>query len=227
MKADTIEPKAGLKPCSYGRSKKDRGLFSQASHNSRFSAIAPVPGSTEIIIRVSELIADCRPDDVDLLGALHRIQHEYGFVPREAIPLLAVRFQTTPAIVFGTIDFYSEIRTVPPAEHAVEWCSGPACLLKGSAAIRRALEAELQCAMNRASPDGQFELRLVQCDGTCLLAPLIRYRGRYIGPVSTSDAITFARGLKAGAEPGSPGPKAGTGDAPPEAGGRATEEASA
>jgi len=182
-------------------------LFSQASHNSRFSAVAPVPGSTEIIIRISELIADCRPDDVDLLGALHRIQHEYGFVPREAIPLLAVRFQTTPAIIFGTIDFYSEIRMVPPAEHTLEWCSGPACLLKGSAAIRRALEAELQCAMNRASPDGRFELRLVQCDGTCLLAPLVRYRGRYVGPVNTSQAIQFARGLKAGAEPGAPGPE--------------------
>ena len=182
-------------------------MFSQASHNSRFSAVAPVPGSTEIIIRVSELIADCRPDDVDLLGALHRIQHEYGFVPREAIPLLAVRFQTTPAIIFGTIDFYSEIRMVPPAEHTLEWCSGPACLLKGSAAIRRALEAELQCAMNGASPDGRFELRLVQCDGTCLLAPLVRYRGRYVGPVNTSQAIQFARGLKAGAEPGAPGPE--------------------
>jgi NADH:ubiquinone oxidoreductase subunit E len=171
-------------------------LFSQASHNSRLSAVGPVPGSTEIVTRVHELIADLRPDNVDLLEAFHRVQHEYGYVPREAVPLLAAKFNATPAIIFGTIDFYSEIHTQPPAEEVVEWCSGPACLLKGSLGIRRALEAVLGCAMNRATPDGKFELRLAQCDGTCHLAPLLRHKGRYIGPLTSSSAIEWARALK-------------------------------
>jgi formate dehydrogenase subunit gamma len=170
-------------------------LFAGASHNSRLSAVAPVGGSTEVRARVAELIAGLVPDNVDLLKALHRIQHEITYIPREAIPLLAAQFETTPALIFGTIDFYSELRQAPPAENVVEWCSGPACLLKGSAAMRRALEATLGCAMNQQSADGRLELRLVQCDGTCHLAPLIRYRGRYLGPLSTSEAITFARGL--------------------------------
>ena len=171
-------------------------MFSQASHNSRLSAVGPVPGSTETITRVHELIADLRPDNVDLLEAFHRVQHEYGYIPREAVPLLAAKFNTTPAIVFGTIDFYSEIHTEPPAEEVVEWCSGPACLLKGSLNIRRALEAVLGCAMNRATADGKFELRLAQCDGTCHLAPLIRHDGKYIGPLTSSQAIEWARALK-------------------------------
>ncbi len=171
-------------------------MFAGASHNSRLSAVAPVGGSTEVLARVAELIAGLVPDDVDLLKALHRIQHEFTYIPRESIPLLAAQFDTTPALIYGTIDFYSELRQVPPAESIVEWCSGPACLLKGSARIRRALEASLGCAMNQQSADGKVELRLVQCDGTCHLAPLIRHRGRYIGPLSTSDAINFARGLR-------------------------------
>lgn len=165
-------------------------------------------GSTELLARVAELIAGLVPDNVDLLKALHRIQHDFGYIPREAIPLLAAQFKTTPALIFGTIDFYSELRQAPPAEDVVEWCSGPACLLKGSAAMRRALEATLGCAMNQQSADGKVELRLVQCDGTCHLAPLIRYRGRYLGPLSTSEAITFARGLmpaKAAGPSGGPG----------------------
>lgn len=175
-------------------------MFSQASHNSRTSAVRPVPGNTEVQARIGALIADLRPDDVDLLKGLHRIQHEFGYVPREAIRLLAARLETTPAIVFGTIDFYSELRLEPPAEKVVEWCSGPACLLKGSLGIRRALEAELGCFMDRASADGKYELRLAQCDGTCHLAPQIRHGGRYIGPLSTSEAIRFARGLKGAAQ---------------------------
>jgi NADH:ubiquinone oxidoreductase subunit E len=170
-------------------------LFSQASHNSRLTPVEPVAGSTEVISRVGELIADLRPDNVDLLAAFHRIQHEFGFVPREAVPLLAGKFQTTPAIIFGTIDFYSEVRTTPLAETTVEWCSGPACLLKGSLNIRRALEAILECEMNRTSADERFGLRLVQCDGTCHLAPLVRHEGRYLGPLTVSGAIEWARGL--------------------------------
>jgi len=162
-----------------------------------------VPGSTEIVARVNELIADLRPDNVDLLAAVHRIQHEFGYVPREAMPLLAGKFRTTPALIFGTIDFYSEVRTNAPAEEVVEWCSGPACLLKGSMNIRRALEAVLGCQMNQATPDGKFELRLVQCDGTCHLAPLVRHKGRSVGPLTVSRAIEWARALK-----GEPAPAA-------------------
>ena len=171
-------------------------MFSQASHNSRLSAVGPVAGSAEVLARVSELIADLKPDDVALLKGLHRLQDEFAYIPKEAIPLLAAQFDTTPAIVFGTIDFYSELRQKPPAENVVGWCSGPACLLKGSPGIRRALEAVLGCAMNEASADGKYELQLVQCDGTCQLAPLIRSEGRYIGPLSSSEAIKFARRLK-------------------------------
>jgi NADH:ubiquinone oxidoreductase subunit E len=170
-------------------------LFSNASHNSRLTPVEPVAGGTEVIARISEMIADLRADDVDLLKAFHRIQHEFGFVPPEAVPLLAGQFRTTPAIIYGTIDFYSEIRTAVPAETTVEWCSGPACLLKGSMNIRRVLESILECQMNRASADGKFGLRLVQCDGTCHLAPLVRLEGRYIGPLSVSETVEWAREL--------------------------------
>jgi NADH:ubiquinone oxidoreductase subunit E len=178
-------------------------MFAGASHNSKLSAVSPLPGSVDVLARAAELIADCKPDDVDLLKALHRIQHEWDFIPRETITLLAAKFDTTPAIIYGTIDFYSELRQKQPAEHVVEWCSGPACLLKNSAGIRRALEATLGCYMGAQSADGKHELRLVQCDGTCHLAPLIRYRGKYIGPLSTTQAIEFARSLgpTAGGEP--------------------------
>jgi len=191
-------------------------LFSNASHNSRLRPVEPVAGGTEVIARISEMIADLRADDVDLLKGLHRIQHEFGFVPPEAVPLLAGQFRTTPAIIYGTIDFYSEIRTAPPAETTVEWCSGPACLLKGSMNIRRVLESILECQMNRASADGKFGLRLAQCDGTCHLAPLLRLEGRYIGPLSISETVEWARRLVGTQEPGvrSPGDGAGAAEEP-------------
>ena len=171
-------------------------MFANASHNSRLSVVAPAPGRVELLARITELIADLKPDDVDLLKGLHRLNHEFHYIPPQAIPLLAAQLNTTPALIYGTIDFYSELRMTPPAENVIEWCSGPACLLKNSTGIRRALEAELGCQMDQASIDGKFELRLIQCDGTCHLAPLIRHKSKCLGPLTTSAAIEFARGLK-------------------------------
>jgi len=185
-------------------------------HASRYTAVAPAPEHADFAAKVRELIADLSPDNADLLTAFHRIQHEYGYVPGEAIPVLATKFRTTPAMLYGALDFYSEIRTVPPAKTTVEWCSGPACLLKGSVNIRRALEAILGCQMNENTEDGAFGLRLVQCDGTCHLAPLLRTEGRYVGPLSVSDAIRLAREMKGDgapeASPAAEGESAETGE---------------
>ncbi|KKL17845.1 hypothetical protein LCGC14_2481450, partial [marine sediment metagenome] len=148
------------------------------SHPSRYTALDPVPGDAELLTKVRELIDDLSPDNAELLTAFHRIQQAYGYVPRETIPVIATKFRTTPAMLYGALDFYSEIRTVPPAETVVEWCSGPACLLKGSMNIRRVLESVLGCEMSQNTDDGAFGLRLVQCDGTCHLAPLVRREGR-------------------------------------------------
>ncbi len=170
-------------------------------HSSRYSAVDRAVGDADLLARTEELIAGLAPDEAGLLTAFHRIQHEYGYVPRETIPVLAASFGTTPAMLYGALDFYSAIRTAPAADTTLEWCSGPACLLKGSANIRRVLESLLGCEMGKSSEDGAFGLRLVQCDGTCHLAPLVRLRGRYLGPLSVSDAVRLARELTGEGEP--------------------------
>lgn len=163
--------------------------------SSWISLVEPPLG--EAAARIQELVADLSPDRADLLSALHRIQDAFGYVPREAIPILAAQFRTTPALIFGTISFYSEIRTTPPPKLSIGWCSGPACRLKGSENIRRALEAVLGIGLGQATADNAIGLRLVQCDGTCHLAPLLRLDHDYVGPLSVSEAIRLARELKA------------------------------
>jgi formate dehydrogenase subunit gamma len=145
---------------------------------------------------LEQLLADLKPDNADLLGTLHRIQDAYGHVPPQAIPLLAEKLHTTPAMIYGAITFYSEIRREPPARTTISWCSGPACRLKGSENIRRALEAVLGIGLEESTADKAVGLHLVQCDGTCALAPLIRLNGRPIGPLTVSEAIRLARELK-------------------------------
>jgi NADH:ubiquinone oxidoreductase subunit E len=142
------------------------------------------------------LVADLKPGSADLLATLHRIQEAWGYVPPEAIPLLAAKLRTTPAKVFGAISFYSEIRTEPPPRLTISWCSGPACRLKGAENIRRALQSILGVELGQSTPDLALGLRLVQCDGTCALAPLLRLNGHPRGPLTVAEAIRLARELR-------------------------------
>ena len=138
------------------------------------------------------LIADVKPGNTDLLAVLHRIQEAYGYVSPQVVPLLAAKLRTTPAMVFGAMSFYSEIRTEPPPRTTISWCSGPACRLKGSENIRRAVESIL----GESTPDLALGLRLVQCDGTCAQAPLLRLNGRTRGPLTVAEANRLARELR-------------------------------
>jgi NADH:ubiquinone oxidoreductase subunit E len=142
------------------------------------------------------LIAEIKPENADLLAAFHRIQEAFGYVPREAVPLLAAKLRMAPATVFGALSFYSEIRTEPPPRLMVSWCSGPACRLKGGDNIRRALEAVIGVELGENTPDGALGLHPVQCDGTCSQAPLVRLNGRTRGPLTVAEAIRLARELR-------------------------------
>jgi NADH:ubiquinone oxidoreductase subunit E len=147
---------------------------------------------------ISTLLDNVLPELSQLLPSLHKIQHELGYVPREAIPIIASKLHTTPAAIYGAITFYSEIRLEPPPQTEIAWCSGPACRLKGSENIKRALEAILDIRMGQKRADDRLGLRLVQCDGTCEQAPLLRLNGRTVGNLNVRSAIELGRGLLEG-----------------------------
>lgn len=174
-----------------------------------------MPPELKTTARYRDLIRQFKPDSGQLLACLHTIQHHFGYIPTEAVDAVAQQMRMTAAAVFGAITFYSEFSTTPPAEVTVNWCSGPACRLKGGDNIRRALETVLGVAMEEKTADDAVGLHLQQCDGSCEYAPLVwlRHRGAHgdgpdaalvndrgtvRGPLRVADAVELARTLKGG-----------------------------
>jgi NADH:ubiquinone oxidoreductase subunit E len=166
--------------------------------------------------RYPEILKDFKAGDGDLLAALHAVQREFGWVPRDGVDAVARQLRMHAAAVFGAVSFYAEFRTTPPAALTIEWCSGPACRLRGGDNIRRAIESVLDTGMESTTPDGRLGLHVQQCDGSCESAPLVWLRrenerghgpfepleddrGEVVGPLSVADAVTLARRLKANA----------------------------
>lgn len=151
---------------------------------------------TEATEEVGVLLEGLGPGQGDLLEALHRVQHRYGYVPREAIPAVAQKLRLPEARVYGALTFYSELRETPPPQTTISWCSGPACYVKGSAGIRRVLEKLLGCAVGEQTADNRFGLHLGQCNGTCDNAPQVWVNGKVVGPLTPAGTVELIKELK-------------------------------
>ncbi len=151
---------------------------------------------TEATLEIQQLISEFKPGDADLIPALHKIQHRYGYVPKEAIAVVAKQLRLGEAHVYGAVTFYAELRTIPPPKTRVDWCSGPACRLRGGERVRRVLESVLGIGMEENTPDNRVGLHLAQCNGTCDFAPQVWVNGTVIGPLTATETVHLARELK-------------------------------
>jgi NADH:ubiquinone oxidoreductase subunit E len=154
--------------------------------------MAAEPGIQEL----RELVAEFEPGRGHVLPALHKVQHHYGYIPRRAIEAIARQLNTTAAMVFGAVSYYSDFRSEPPPSTQVDWCSGPACRLQGGDRIREAMEATFDLPLGGQSEDGRYGFRLGQCNGTCHEAPQVWVNGQVVGNLSVSAAIRLAREVK-------------------------------
>ena len=140
-----------------------------------------------------------------VMAALHLAQEELGWVPRDAIRLIAKHLRVSDAQVYGPASFYAEFRFTPPPKTLVSWCSGPTCRVVGGDRLRRIFESVLECRLGENGPksdDGEsaddYGLWLGQCNGTCERAPMVWVNGRVVGPLSMSEAVSLARRIKDG-----------------------------
>ncbi len=157
--------------------------------------------TTEATLEVRALLDGLFPGEGDLLEALHRIQHHYGYVPKEAIPAVCQHLRLPPARVYGAVTYYSEFRETPPAETTVSWCSGPACFVKGGLDIKLILESLVGCKVGEETADNKLGLHLGQCNGTCDNAPQVWVNGVVVGPLDAPKTVELVRDLKEGKQP--------------------------
>ena len=144
------------------------------------------------------LVQEFQPGKGHVLPALHAVQERYGYISRPAIEVIARQLNTTPALIFGAVSFYSDFRTSPPPRTEIAWCSGPTCRLLGGDRIREAIQQTLELPLGGHSDDHAYGLHIGQCNGTCHQAPQVWVNGTVVGPLSVSSAIKLAREVKAG-----------------------------
>lgn len=113
------------------------------------------------------------PEQHQLLPVLHAIQDQLGYVPPEAVDLIARGLNLSRAEVHGVVTFYHFFRTTPPARCTVQICRAESCQSMGGDALLAHAEGVLGCGLHQHSPNGAFALEPVYCLGQCATSPTI------------------------------------------------------
>jgi NADH-quinone oxidoreductase subunit E len=107
-----------------------------------------------------------------LLPTLHLVQHEHGWLPKQALMEIAEFLELTPAQVLDTASFYEEYWLKPKGRHVVAVCRSIACEVCNHKAITDACKAKLGIEIGETTDDNEFTLIELECMGSCGSAPV-------------------------------------------------------
>lgn len=126
------------------------------------------------------------PSQSSMIPMLQSAQAELGYLPRDAMRVIARHLSVPPALVEGVASFYAQFRYEAPGKHRVTVCRGTACHVRGSGKLMDEIGASLGVEAGRTTADGEFTLETVACFGACALAPVVVIDGKVSGRVSVA-----------------------------------------
>ena len=136
--------------------------------------------------RVREIAVAHRGQRGALLPILHAVQEALGYVPPEAIPVLADELNLSRADVHGVVSFYHDFRSAPAGRTTVRICRGEACQAVGAERLVSHVRDACGMSLGETSRDGALTVEQVFCLGNCALGPAAQVNGRLRGRLDES-----------------------------------------
>ena len=119
-----------------------------------------------------------------LLPILHGIQEKLGYVPSEAVPIIASELNLTRAEVHGVVSFYHDFRSKPPGRHIVKICQAESCQAMGSVELTSFAKEQLGVDLHETTKDEAFSLEPVYCLGNCACSPAMMVDEEVFGRIT-------------------------------------------
>jgi NADH-quinone oxidoreductase subunit E len=136
----------------------------------------------EHIMRIVEKHSE---DRGGLISTLGDIQSKYGYLPEDALRIVAKRTGCSLVDLFGVATFYRSFSLKPRGKHLTSVCLGTACHVRGAPIIAGEFERQLGISAGETTSDNEFTLETVNCLGACALGPMVVVDGHYFSNVDT------------------------------------------
>jgi NADH-quinone oxidoreductase subunit E len=118
------------------------------------------------------------------LAIMQDIQRELNYIPPEALPLIKQHVGTSEGQLYALATFYKALSLKPKGRHVIKLCDGTACHLRGTPNLVSGVKRHLGIEPGETTEDGEFSLELVNCVGSCALAPVMIVDETYYSKVT-------------------------------------------
>ena len=130
-------------------------------------------------------LLDAHPKDKRYaLAIMQDIQRQFNYIPREGLEALAEHLECPLSGLYSMATFYKALSLKPKGRHIIKVCDGTACHMRGSVNLIGGITRALGIGPDETTGDGEFSLELVNCLGSCALAPVMVIDGKYYGSVT-------------------------------------------
>lgn len=133
-----------------------------------------------------------------LVPILQDVQEIYGYVPKEAVFLIAKSLNVPPVDIYSILSFYSQFYMEPRGENIIKVCLGTACHVMGSAEILDFFSNELNIKEGETTKDNRITLEKVMCLGCCGMAPVVTINENFYGRCEIGKASQILKDLALG-----------------------------
>ncbi|RDV84858.1 complex I 24 kDa subunit family protein [Ammonifex thiophilus] len=128
---------------------------------------------SEAVTVTREIVAKYKGREGVLTHILQDIQGRFGYLPPEAMEVVAEEMGVSLAELYGMASFYARFYFAPRGKTVIKVCRGTACHVRGSERVLAKFSEELGLKEGETSPDLSFTLEAVNCVGCCALAPVV------------------------------------------------------
>jgi NADH:ubiquinone oxidoreductase subunit E len=136
-------------------------------------------GEVQIVLEQTEIkaidsiLSDTEGQRGVLIAVLQRVQEKVGYLPEDAMQMIAGRLGLSLSQAYGVASFYKHFHFKPRGKKIVKVCMGTACHVRGGKAVLNELEHKLGIKEGETTADRSVTLETVGCVGCCALAPVL------------------------------------------------------
>ena len=151
----------------------------------------------EDIKKVDAVLDDAAGQRGMLIAVLQKVQEKVGYLPEEAMTMIADRLALSLNNVYGVASFYKHFHFKPRGKNIVKVCMGTACHVRGAKSVLTEMETQLGIKEGETTKDLSVTLETVGCVGCCALAPVVTINDKdlfgELTPKMVDDIITSVR----------------------------------
>ena len=134
------------------------------------------------------------------LAILQQVQKEYGYISSDHLLAISYYLRVPVAEIFSIATFYKALSLDKKGKMILKICDGTACHIRGSATVLEECKRALNINEGETTPDGLFSIEVVNCVGSCAMAPVVICGEEYFGNVQTGQASKIISDAKKEAE---------------------------